>query len=236
MSIQNSPIQIFPEEKDNHNETSTILTTAWLGYIKTPDSGKRRGDLAAALNRRLGEFLPDRAGTGLLAGRANEIRQEALLLTLSKYLSDNRALLLATQRQETIAIESQVERSLRGALKIASMRLARSETNRARKTVGMEAVPKHSEPSCQHPSQQAHLGMLPVDGRLALVFAGLRLAVRQNLVPRRSAGMLAVMLRTGMSAEEMAGRRKISKSAVYQSIRPAKVYLRRYVKDQEFPM
>lgn len=228
MSNTHNPKTAFSLEKENG-----ALAEAWCQYLNNPKTGCDQ--LATALNSRLLQWWPDGSGERLIEAHAAEIRQDALILTLARYLGNNPKLQIASKRKFLPAIAREIERSLRGALNVVAVRtrrMARRRTNH----ISLQDIDEEYLPSVLHPSEYDDFLALAPDARASVVVGALRAGAEAKVLPRRAAELMARMVEGGLKCSDLAKEQKVSRQAIHQALEPARQFLRRHIQEQEFPI
>jgi len=210
------------------------LALAWLNYCDHQESQEAAEHLAFHLDRHFKERLPDRRCTGVLVGREEEIRQEAYLLLVGRYLAGNRELIEATEARDHAEIANQILKSLAGSITAISRTLTK-HTIRYRQLHSGD--PDHCpEATCVHPACRTGLWELPFELQREIVFAALRHAIQQKLLAARGANIAMTMVDEGLTQSDVAASLGISRQAVHQHLLPVRNYLRGRIDEQEFPL
>lgn len=209
------------------------MAEAWCQYLNSPEIGCDQ--LATALNNRLLQCWPDGSGERLIKAHAAEIRQDALILTLARYLGNNPKLQIASKRKFLPAIAREIERSLHGALNVVvvrARRMARSRINH----ISLQDLDEKHLPSVLHPSECDDFLALSADARVSVVTDALLAAVEAKILSRRAAELMARMIEGGLKSSDLAKEQKVSRQAIHQALEPARQFLKRHVQEQEFPI
>jgi len=232
----NSNKQMAVSIETGNQEATTSLAFAWAQYLKDPGDSGVMDRLARELEWQLQKYLPNRSRGGMLCGREGEIRQEALLLLLQRYLGGNTRLLEATKNQSLSEISQELRRSILGALQASQRKLVHRLRRELNKTDYCEKIEDHLLGVCCHPADRKSLWQLPYEGQRELVFAGLRIAIAKHLVPTGSAELVIKMIEGNLSQSAMAEAMGVSRQAVSQRLTPVRKYLQRYVVEAELPL
>jgi len=217
-----------------YSPSSTDLPLAWLNYCDHPESPETKNILAIHLDSILKERLPDNRYEGILSGREEEVRQEACLLVVSKYLAGNPELIAATASVNHQEIDAQIRRSVGAAIKSASQTLKHAiKRHRQLHSYGedLDALP---QAVCTHPACRTSLWELPYEAQRQMVFAALRSALKKKLLHARNARILMDMIKEGLSQSEIAKRLGISRAAVHQRLEPVRKIVKKHIDSQEF--
>lgn len=232
----NSNKQMAVSVETGNQETTTALAFAWAQYLKDPGDSEAMDRLARELEGQLLKYLPKRSRSGILCGREGEIRQEALLLLLQRYLGGNTSLLKATKKQSLAEISQELRRSILGALQASQRKLIHKLRRELKQTDYCERIEDHLLGVCCHPSEHNSVWQLPYEGQRELVFAGLRIAIAKHLLPTGSAELVIKMIEENLTQSAMAEATGVSRQAVSQRLTPVRKYLKRYVEETEFPL
>ena len=218
--------------KTPHHKTAKKLAKAWISYCNSPESAE--GELALHLDALLRKRLPAGHYKGVIKGQEDEVRQEAYLLLVQRYLAGNAALFAATARGDEGEIANQIDKSLRGSLKS----VARTLKKGARRRLKTHDYDADVDALCgaDHPANRRNFWALPFEAQRALVFSVLRRAAEQNRLPRRSVEIASDMLGREMSQSWLAKSRGISRQAVHQHVARVRDLLKREIRRTEFPM
>ena len=201
----------FPEKAGYQ---PTEIARAWLAYCSRPKCPKAREDFAERLDELLKSQLPDGRCAGALKGLEGDIRQEAYLLLVGRYLAGNPGLLAATFAADAAEAENQLRKSAAAAIRSAARSMAKALARERQRTECGADPDAIAEAGTMHPANRASLWELPFDQQRLLVFAALESAVTSKLLGRRGAGMLREMVEKGMSQGELARARGISRQSV----------------------
>jgi len=215
---------------------SAVLAIAWLYYCDHPENEKPKERFARALQQSLFTALPDGMGYGQLKDKEGEIRQESILLLLSRYLAGNADLILATKKANLAAIKNQLQRSIFAAVQATSRSLLRSIERERKRYEYRDSIDEHPRATCLHPAERTTLWQLPYEAQLGLVFGALRIAVEEKLLPEKNLRLVMTMLKAGLSQAQIALSLGISRQAVHQRIEQVRNHLRKQIDKQEFPL
>jgi len=175
-------------------------------------------------------------GYGLLKGKEDEIRQESILLLLSRYLAGNADLIAATKKANLAEIKSQLQRSIFAAVQATSRSLLRSIERERKRYEYSDSIDEHPRATCLHPAERTTLWQLPYETQLELVFGALRMAIEEKLLPEKNLQLVMTMLKAGLSQTQIALSLGISRQAVHQRIEHVRNHLRKQIEKEEFPL
>lgn len=215
---------------------SQALAQAWVDYCKQPDNKNTRERLGSELDPALRTGLPNGRLPGILKGKEEDLRQEAGLMLLKKYLAGNKKLVEATLSGDMPEIVRQIERSVCASINISIWQLKKSLLKDGMVLEFSEAIDAHPRAVSAHPAWRNTLWELPLALQRELVFSCLRSAVREKHLLETNANIALTMMDKGLTQSEMAGSLGISRQAIHQRLAPVRKYLRKHIKDVEFPM
>jgi hypothetical protein len=212
------------------------VATAWVHYCNDPSDPQAQEVLARALEQALIIALPINRGDGLLKGREKEIRQEANLLLLQKYLVGNHDLLEATRIGDSSEIVNQILKSINGAI-VSTSRVLLHAIQKERKLHEYRAcLDDNTLAICVHAAHYKHLWQLPYESQKQLVFEALRMAIKEKFLRPANAKLVMKMVENGTRQSEVANSLGITKQAIHQRIAPVRNFLRSQIPKQEFPL
>ena len=218
-------------------ETSTLhaAASAWRKHWHNPEDYPAFCRLAEATAAYLAERYPSGCLGTPLKEREREAREETLLLLLDRYLRGNPRLVAVTTHGITEAISVHFARATAGAWR-TSVREMEKHIRRNRFTGSeREYLLAPEDPKRAGSHQTASFWGLPVDLQLQLVFAALRVAARERLLPPKTAAMTATLLRQqDLTPSDLARRIGVRPQAIYQRLRKAGAYLRKHIEGTEF--
>ena len=218
------------------NITKRNLTSAWLKYARNPACPAATDHLAICLDALLKFRLPRGRYTGILKGHEDEVRQDAYLLLIQKYLAGNPELMAATAAGDSQLIAAEIERSLGSSIRSVSKSLKKQMLRHQEiHTYGVD-LDSYETNSCLHPAYREKLWQLPFDLQRKLVFAALRHAVRENLLQPGNAQAAKDMLGKGLTKSQLAKSLGISRQAVHQRLASVSEFLKKHIETQEFPL
>lgn len=207
------------------------LTRAWLASADDSQSADKLDKLAIELDTTLRHRLPSGTFRGILAGREDEVRQDAAILLVEGFLLGNRRLMRATRAGNVSEAANQLSRSISGAISISIRRLRRQA---ARYFARFQPISDHDHGTCCHPSDRQYWS-LPLAVQRALALQALHVAVTGRLITRQQAS-LAEAIATGTSQATAAREYGISRSAISQRLQPVRRYLGEVLTNLEFPL
>lgn len=208
------------------------LAKAWIAFCTSPEAAQ--SDLACHLDALLKAWMPDGRCQGPISGQEDEIRQEAYLLLVQRYLAGNAALFNATAKLDESEIAEQIQRSARASL---------TATKRSMKKAAVRRAEVHDHDAdvsevfgAEHPANRASLWALPFEVQRALVFSILRRAADEHLLPPRSLSVAKDVLELELSRTSVAKNRGISRQSVHQHLSRVGKMLKREMARTEFPV
>lgn len=234
MKHHNKPEPAAFPEKAGYQPTE--IARAWLAYCSRPKCQKARKDFAERLDELLKSRLPDGRCTGAIKGLEGDIRQEAYLLLVGRYLAGNPTLLAATFAADAAEADNQLRKSAAAAIRSAAQSMAKALV-RERQLIECGADPDAiAEVGTMHPANRTSLWELPFEQQRLLVFAALESAVTAKLLGRRGAGMLREMVEKGMTQSELARARGISRQSVQETLALVRKLIASLVEAREMPL
>jgi hypothetical protein len=208
------------------------LAKAWIAFCSSPEAAQ--DELARHIDDLLKSRLPDGRCQEPIAGREDEIRQEAYLLLVQRYLGGNPALFDATEALDEDEIAEQIERSARASLKAVKRAMKRAVFKRAKAhddNADVEAIG-----GADHPANRQNLWTLPYEVQRALVFSTLRRAADENLLPHRSLSVAEDMLELEMTQSVLSKTRGVSRQSINQHLARVREMLKRQIAHTDFPL
>lgn len=208
------------------------LAKAWIAFCTSPEAAQ--SELACHLDALLKAGMPDGRCQGPMSGQEDEIRQEAYLLLVQRYLAGNAALFDATEALDEQEIAEQIQRSARASLRVTKRSITKAVLRRAKMhdhEVDIDAVC-----GADHPANRASLWALPFEVQRELVFSILRRAAEENLLPTRSLSVARDMLELELSQTRVAKNHGISRQSVHQHVERVREVLKRAMARTEFPL
>ncbi len=212
------------------------LAEAWLAYCQDPSQAETENAVAFHLDELFKRSLPDGAYKGVLKGREHDVRQEAFLLLVRRYLAGNMGLHAATTNGDRWEIENQVERSLLAALRSVSRNMKKSAWRHLRLHEYGQDIDICPQAACIHPSDRKSLWELPFQMQRRLVFAALRMGLQSGLFCSQSVNIASSMLDGGHSQSHVAKALGISRQAVHAKLCVIRQHLKKLIEKQEFPL
>ena len=211
------------------------LASAWLSYCRDPECREVCGHFAIKLDALLKSRVPDGLYQGILKGLEDEVRQEAYLLLVGKYLAGNSDLIAATAAGSRKEITNQITKSLCGSIRSVRQTMKRLRWRYLELHpcgVDLDTCP---QVICEHPAQRTSLWVLPFELQRQMVFASLQNAIQEKLLVARSARIAMTMVDEGLTQSDIAKSLGISRPAVHQMLAPVRDYLKRDIETREFP-
>jgi len=208
------------------------LSKAWIAFCSSADAAE--DELARHLDVLLKSRLPDGCCKGLIAGREDDIRQEAYLLLVQRYLAGNPALLNATEALDENEIAEQIEKSARASV---------TAVKRSMKKAALKCAKAHDDDAdvesvcgADHPANRGNLWALPCELQRALVFSILRRVAKENLLTLRAVSFATDMLELDLTQSLVAKARGVSRQSAHQHLSRVREVLRTEIVHAEFPM
>ena len=149
-----------------------------------------------------------------LAGREAEIRQNAMIMLLGGFLDGNRRFVAAAGENDPDAIEINLRRVVALAIRYNIIRMAHSVT---------VASSRHTQfrechgGVCQHPAEMRE-EELPYATRLRMALMGLKLAEAMSKISPKNAKTAVTILTGQLTVDELARKRGVDRSAIYQQL------------------
>ena len=212
------------------------LAETWLDYCANPDCCQAREHLAVHLDRLFQSRLPIGRYEGILTGCEEDVRQEACLLAINKYLAGNPELMAATSGGCLDEIDNQIRKSVNASIKASFQTLLKSlARHHAHHEYGSDpdALP-HA--TCDHPARRKILWELPFEVQRIIVLAALRSAVAENRLSARCVDVVIEMVNEGLSQTAMAKKLGVTRQTINESIGPVRKLIAALVEAQEFPL
>ena len=209
------------------------IASAWQQFCNDPGCREVREQLAIEIDVLLRKRLPQGHLVGILVGREDEVRQEAYMLLVGKYLSGNRQLMAATAMGHRSEILNQVQRSIGGSIRSVS----RTMKAALKKHLELHVYGEDCPPAfCVHPAWRKNLGELSYEQQRALVFDALGVAVKKKLVRARNARIAMEMVDRRLNQRQIAKSLGISPQAIHRLLAPVREHLPKFIENQEFPL
>ncbi len=208
------------------------LTRTWLAYATALKSFAQLDEFAVELDRVLHHRLPSEIFRGLLRGREDEIRQDAAILLVERFLIGNKRLMQATRKGIFREVENQLSRSISSAVQVSLRRLRRQV---AREAILFRRIRNKDAGIYYHPSERKFWG-LPLAVQQELALQALHLAVTGQLLSRSQADIAVSMVAGSISQSGLARKLRISRQAVHQRLQPVRKYLWDVMETLEFPL
>jgi hypothetical protein len=208
------------------------LANAWIAFCNSPEAAQ--DELAHHLDDLLKDRLPDGRCQGVISGQDDEIRQEAYLLLVRRYLAGNPALFEATANLDEDEIAEQIERSVRASLNAVKRSMKKAAIKRAK--VYDDDTDVDAVGGADHPADRGNLWALPFEVQRALVFSILRRAADENLLPQGSVSVAVDMLELEMTQSVLARTRGVSRQSIHQHLARVREMLKKEISRTEFPL
>jgi hypothetical protein len=204
---------------------------SWTFQMNHPRWGE---NFASLLVQRLKQILPDNSLREILKGQEPEIRQEASLMLLQRFLQGNQHLHQAAEREDLADVANQLQKSIGAALRLGRLRILRSIHSQRKRFTEFEEE-KHFAQSI-HPSFHIHVGQLPYEAQRLLLLFLLEEGVMKRMISGSNAQIVQRMLDHGISQSCMAIELGVSRQAVNQRIRCVGEVVRESLEKTEFPI
>ena len=209
------------------------LVLVWKAFASDPRNQRNINNLASAINEEIRIRLPDYLFRGILGGYEAEIRQDAILMLLGRYLAGNRDLALYTAAGNLEGMENELGRSIGAAIGFAKLRLKRRLATGQNRS---EELTEENGGFYDHPASRKGFFALPYHAQLQLCLAALRVALSSKSVSPASVKVATLMLEEGLSAAQVARVLGKSPSAVNQLLKMVRKQLPRIIDNAEFPI
>jgi transposase-like protein len=210
--------------------------SAWQQYCSDPGNGLLGEHLAIEIDALLKRRLPRGRLAGVLLGREEEVRQEAYLLLVGKYLAGNADLMAATAGGNRLQIMNQIHKCVGGSIKSVSLTIKKALKRHLEWHVYGTEPQDCPQATCVHPSWRKHLCEISFEEQRALVFGALAQAVRKKLLRARSARIAMDMVDRRLNQRKIARSLGISRQAVHRLLAPVRKHLPAIIENQEFPL
>ena len=209
------------------------LVLVWKAFALDPRNQRNINNLAISLEEAIRIRLPDYFFSGILAGYEAEIRQDAILMLLGRYLAGNRELALHTEDCNPAGIENELGRSIGAAIRYAKLRLKRRLATVQNRS---EELTEENGGFYDHPASRKGFFALPYHAQLQLCLAALRVALSNKSVSPAGAKVATLMIKEGLSAAEASRVLGKSPSAINQLLKKVRKNLPGIINNSEFPL
>lgn len=189
----------------NRNE----LANSWLVATQTQE-WENFETFASLLYQQCSREVPPGRFDGFMAGAENEVRQEACLMLLGKFLASNPNLI---EEKEPEKIQTHLVKSVMICIRFAKRRIAR-------KRIYPREIPLKEEilrDTVKHPRIRTYSD-LSFDEKRALALSTLELAVLEKCLSHKNANVAKLSLEEGLDPQEIARRLGVSPNAIYQQL------------------
>lgn len=210
------------------------LVESWKSFLADPTNKETLNNFANVLDRDLRIKLPNGALKGILRGYEPEIRQDAAILVLDRYLAGNRNLTEATANGEIETISNELGRSMNAALRICRLRHSRRIHKEFR--LREELDPEDFRLPTTSAASDLHFWELPYSIRHLLTLKLLQLAVTDHNISPKTANLAIEMLEGGLSQADMAKNQGVSRAAISQSVKMIRKELKLLASKIEGPL
>jgi len=209
------------------------LVLVWKAFALDPRNQRNINTLASAIEEEIRIRLPDYFFRGILGGYEAEIRQDAILMLLGRYLTGNRDLSHYTAAGDPAGIANELGRSIGAAIRFAKLRLKRRLATGQNRS---EELTEENGGFYDHPAKRKGFFALPYHAQLQLCLAALRVALSSKRVSPASAKVAMLMIEEGLSEAEAARVLGISPSGINQLLKKVRKHLPRIINNSEFPL
>lgn len=223
------------EKTAGYSSAVPDIASAWQQFCNEPENGRVREQLAIEIDAILKMRLPIGRLSGLLQRREEDIRQQAYMLLVGKYLCGNRKLLAATVLGNRPEIRSQIERSISGSIRTISRNMKHAQKRHLEYHVYCEVLNDEPQATSIHPAGRMSLWELPFADQRALVFDALAQAVSKKLIRARNARIAMEMVDAKLNQRQIAKSLGISPQAIHRILAPVRKHLPKIIESQEFP-
>lgn len=196
-----------------HTSTGTQNTNDFSNLGECHDSGdlNQRAEQIDLICRRR---LRDRVFSGVLGGRSDEIRQDALIMLLQGFLDGSPQFMEASAKNDRAATTYHQERVVALALRYSERRMIRKL---AGETMGRVQLNEQNG-GIRLQIWEKQLWELPTATRVEMAMIALQLAVSMNRLSSANARITAMVIEGGMSVEEVAKKRKVKRGSIYRHL------------------
>lgn len=150
-----------------------------------------------------------------LAGLEAEIRQDAMIMLLRGFLDGNRRFVAAAAKNDPDAIEINLPRVVALAIRYNIIRMAHCVTVASSRSTQFREC---DGGACQHPAEMRE-EELPYEIRLRMAIMGLKLAEEMCSISPENAKITATILTGELTVDELAKKRGVNRSAIYQRLK-----------------
>lgn len=216
-------------------KTNKAVCDAWLAHLEKPRCKKaldKFGDEVDKAVRAAFPCAPDR----VLEGRENEVRQDAALIVIMRYLPGSKKLAEAITAHDVPAAIDAVGAAVGAALFRVTKELRRRILAERKRYVDYDPEnPEHAPPGGD-PSQLRHVGHLSYEQQRALALTLLKLGVSEGKLDRQSANIARTMIESESNQSDTARALGCSARKVCGRLKKVRNYMHQRVDDIEFPM
>jgi hypothetical protein len=208
--------------------TGNIVET-WLALNASPRSIPKLNHFANRLDFALSVIFPNGTMGGSMQGTEDEIRQNAAILLLNKFLAGNRKLMAATAKTNKKQILNQINRSMLAALKVCRRQLSRKITKE--RIMLDELLAEDPRLPNVLPKLNTKLWELPFALQHILALKLLQISVQTKQTSKASTKVVEAILDGKMTQAQMARKLGVSRSAVSQTVQSVTKSLRKIAND-----
>jgi len=199
-------------KKHTHTKKPGTRNHSKINKFPLKHNGHDLNNLAAELDGLARKALPDGVLQGILAGQESAIRNDAVVLALQWFLRQIVSTKISEGGQPDMPWHA--PRAIAHALRFAKMRNARFILQGTRLLEPLEEFHGESNP---HPSD-----LLPHDWAepiaRKMLCQGIRLAARSGRISHANASIARLVYLDGIPVSQVAKRRGVHRSAIYQQI------------------
>ena len=181
--------------------------------------------IAEELTDRARQRLPDGVLQGILRGSEEDIRQEAILLALRWYLRDD------CENRDKPVEAWHAARAIAGALRIIKRDAIKDLLDEADKRHRIDPMPTRI---CHPVMVRACDWPTPV--MRDFCHQAIRIAVRDRRISPLNAAVAEAVYVDGIQVLDLAARRKVHRSSIYQHLSRAQRHLRDVIESMEVPL
>jgi hypothetical protein len=228
------PKKAANKAENTNNNGYNQLAKAWQACHAASHDPRVREELAVQIDKVLKRDFPRMSGW--LQGNEDEVRQRAATLLLRSYLEGNALLIAATGRGDAGAVRNELSRSLRAAVRDAKREVLKPIKRQRNLVRKLEDYVDEHAPVSLHPSMHREIWDLPLQAQREVVLSMLREARRDKRISAKAAHIAGAMAEKSLTQAAAAREAGLSRRAAARHVRNAGKYLRRKVREIEFPM
>jgi len=210
------------------------IVVSWLALNVSPRDISKLNRFAQELDFALRVKFPTGTLGRSMPGTESEIRQNAAILLLDKYLAGNRELTAATATANIAEIANQLDRSIAAALKVCHLQLRERRKKEAEKLE--KILDEYPRLPYVLPASSTRLWQLPNALKHVLALKLLQISVQRRQASKASAKIVrALLLDETMTQADMARKLAVSPSAISQTVHSVAKKIRTLAKEIDFP-